>query len=251
MSAIPAGARLSSITTMWSVVLDAHDAEPQVAQAAQRRLLDRYGGSIKRYLLKATRDEDSADELYHEFVLRFLRGDYRKASPQRGSFRGYVKTVLAHLIVRHHKQKKAGEFRQMGPEVPEPAVEQSMSLAEDRDFLDSWRSELTARCWAALARDEEAGGQPYFTILQFRSAHPTMPSAEMAEALAAKFGRPLTAVGVRQSLHRARLAFARLLVEEVMQSLVDPTDEQLDQELIVLGLFEHCRPVLEERRRPR
>jgi len=43
-------------------------------------------------------------------------------------------------------------------------------LDDDRDFLESWRKELLARCWAALARDEEKGGQPQsfpLGIMQF------------------------------------------------------------------------------------
>ena len=44
------------------------------------------------------------DELYNEFAYRFLRGDYRNVNPERGRFRDYVKTVVAHLISSHQKQ---------------------------------------------------------------------------------------------------------------------------------------------------
>jgi hypothetical protein len=57
----------------------------------------------------------------------------------------------------------------------------------------------------------------------------------------------LTAVGVRQLLHRARERFADLLLEEVAQSLDAPTPELLEQELIDLRLLDCCRTALERR----
>ena len=47
--------RLSRIDTSWSVVCQAH-REGTEAAAAQRQLLERYGGAVRRYLLAATRD---------------------------------------------------------------------------------------------------------------------------------------------------------------------------------------------------
>ena len=64
---------------------------------------------------------------------------------------------------------------------------------------------------------------------------------------AARLGRPLTAAGGRQMLHRARERFADRLIEEVAHSLGDPTPERLAEELIDLGLYEHCRPAWQRR----
>jgi RNA polymerase sigma-70 factor (ECF subfamily) len=247
MSSDGSNNRLCNITTIWSMVLNSHAAEPEVAQVAQQRLLQRYGGAIKRYLLKVLGDEEAADELCHELALRFLRGDFRNVNPAEGRFRGYLKTVLINVVRRHRKKQHQQRFESMTPEVKEPAVDESVVLAEDRDFLDSWRNELLARCWAALSRDEEGGGQPYFTTLQLRAGHPDMPSPQLAALIGTRLGRSVTAVGVRQMLHRARQTFADLLIDEVANSLADPTDEQLEQELMVLGLFEHCRAALERR----
>ena len=48
-------------------------------------------------------------------------------------------------------------------------------------------------------------------------------------------------------LHRARERFADRLIEEVAHSLGDPTPERLVEELIDLGLYEHCRPAWQRR----
>ena len=68
--------------------------------------------------------------------------------------------------------------------------------------------ELLARAWEALAETDASPGRALYTVLRFRVDHPDMRSASMAEALAERLGKDLTAAGVRQTLHRAR-SFAR------------------------------------------
>jgi RNA polymerase sigma-70 factor (ECF subfamily) len=238
--------RLVSISTLWSVVFEAHDPQAEAAQAAQRQLLERYGGAVRKYLLKSTGDPEKADDLYQEFALGFLRGDYRNVHPSKGRFRDYLKTVLYHLIGRQRRQ----DYRQPRPldsAVPERGVEADPADHLDAEFLEGWRNELLARCWAALARAEQQGGRPYHSVLCFRGANPTMSSQEMARQLGDRLGRPLSPVGVRQLLHRARERFSELLVEEVAQSLAGPTPELLVEELTALGLYQHCEPAVLKR----
>jgi RNA polymerase sigma-70 factor (ECF subfamily) len=90
--------RLSRISTLWSVVCMAHRSGQEEAAAAQERLLGLYGGAIRRYLRAAVRDEDAAEELFQEFAVRFLQGRLRRADPQRGRFRDFVKGVLVHMV---------------------------------------------------------------------------------------------------------------------------------------------------------
>ena len=79
--------RLSRISTMWSLVFQAHAGKVDAAASAQNVLMQRYGGAIHRYLLGALRDADAAADLAQEFALRFVRGDFRRANPERGRFR--------------------------------------------------------------------------------------------------------------------------------------------------------------------
>ena len=82
---------LSEMSTQWAMVIQAHSDVPDDAQRAITQLLLRYAGAVHRYLLKALRDRDAADELNQEFAMRFLRGDFRHSDPTRGRFRDYVK----------------------------------------------------------------------------------------------------------------------------------------------------------------
>ena len=114
--------------------------------------------------------------------------------------------------------------------------------------MESWCDELLARAWASLAAIEAATGKPYYAVLRFRADHEKMSSPQIAEQLGPQLGKPFTAAGVRQILHRAREKFADLLLEEVTHSLQTPTVEHLEEELVELGLLEYCRPALERRR---
>src|SRR5689334_15571752 len=91
--------RLSRISTLWSAMAQAHQGPADEAAAAQRLLLERYAGAAYRYLLAAA--GDAADDLFQEFALRFLRGDFRRADPRRGRFRDYLKAALIHLAHDH------------------------------------------------------------------------------------------------------------------------------------------------------
>jgi RNA polymerase sigma-70 factor (ECF subfamily) len=234
--------RLSLISTLWSLVCRAHDGPAAEAKVARQQLLERYGGAVRRYLRAVLHDADAADEVFQEFALHLVHGGLRGADPQRGRFRNFVKGTLFHLIADYRKQQR----KWPGPLPAGSALlAQLDAVKSDRQFMDNWCDELLARAWAALAAIEAETGQLFHAVLRFRADHPEMRSPQIAAQLTAQLGRPFTAVGVRQTLHRAREKFADLLVDEVTHSLENPTVEQLEQELVELGLFDYCRPALE------
>src|SRR5688572_1234743 len=145
---------LSRIQTAWSMVRRAHGDHTAV-QSAQQTLLDRYGGAVRRYALAALRDEDAADEVFQDFALRFVRGDFGNADPDRGRFRAFVKTSVYRLIVDYQRRKKK-RFREgpMHSNLAEPIDSDDEAPADDALFQASWRDELLARCWQKL-EDEE------------------------------------------------------------------------------------------------
>jgi RNA polymerase sigma-70 factor (ECF subfamily) len=239
--------RLSRIATRWSLVSLAHRTAGDEVKAAQRQLLDDYGAAIRRYLVGAVRDEFAAEDLFQDFACRFLHGDLCGADPCRGRFRDYVKGVLFHLVADYHKKRQRLP-RQMAPDRPDPAVACAPDAEQEQAFRTSWRDELLARTWRALAAGDERPGHYFHAVLRFRADHPDLHSYEIAEQLGRELGKPLTAANVRKTLERARDRFADLLLDEIAQALADPTPEQLEEELIDLHLLDHCRPALERRR---
>jgi RNA polymerase sigma-70 factor (ECF subfamily) len=236
---------LSQIPTLWTMVDQAHGHDAAAVTAARQRLLERYGGAVKKYLLGALRDTEAADELTQEFALRFLGGKYQGADRERGRFRNFVKGVLGHLIADHFRQRQAqpgplpldGEARAPGHDPAEP----------DALFVETWRQTLLCRAWQTLAEVEAETGQPFHTVLRLRVDQPELRSAQMAEQLSARLGKPVSAAGLRQTLHRARDRFADLLLDEVVQTLGRSAAEDLEQELIELNLLTYCQEALGRR----
>jgi RNA polymerase sigma-70 factor (ECF subfamily) len=240
----PVEQRLSRITTMWSVLETAHAGAPEAARTAQEVLLRRYGGAIHRYLLAALRDPHAADDLMQEFALKLVRGAFRNADPHRGRFRDYLRTALGHLINRYRRQQHVGKQR-LSAKVPELEDVADTSKDPDAAFNESWRQELLARTWEALAEAQSN----YYEIFRCHVANPKLSSSKMAEQFSLRQGRPMSAEGFRQTLRRARDRFTILLVEEVACSLKSPTVEAIEQELQELDLLTFCQRALDRYRR--
>jgi RNA polymerase sigma-70 factor (ECF subfamily) len=242
--------RLGEISTLWGLIAEAAGSSPAAVSAAQQALLERYGGAVRRYLLGALRDPEVADDLFQEFALRFVRGDFfEKASPERGRFRNFVKTSIFNLVVDYQRRQRRRR-RSTEPLRDEPAVSPPSQTDSERDFLTSWREQLLERTWLALAEHERQTGAPYNTVLRFRAEQPLLSSSDMAEHLSIRLGKAYTVDGIRQVLHRARERFADLLVEEVVQSLESASADRLEEELSDLGLLTVCRVALQRRCRP-
>jgi RNA polymerase sigma-70 factor (ECF subfamily) len=235
-------ANLGDIATHWTVVRRAHAGSGTEADRAREELMERYSGAVYRYLRAALRDEHAADDLFQEFALRFLRGDFRNADPERGRFRDFVKTALYHLIVDHQNRRRSAPLP--AAECADPAVPNQQF---EQEFLDSWRAEILSRAWRALDESSRASGQPFYQVLRLRSEMPELSSAEMAERLGRDLGRSLTREWVRQNLRRARDRFTTLLIDEMACSLAEPSRERLEQELIDLGLYAYCQDALKQR----
>lgn len=234
-------ARLTQLTTQWTMIFRAHTGTPEDAAAAQVDLMDRYSGAIQRYLLAAVRDPEIADDLNQEFALRFLRGDFHRADPSRGRFRDFVKRALHNLVTDHWRRQKTRP-RPLGDALPDRADPSAPDPDFDRRFVESWREAVLARTWNALLALERQSGQPYHTVLALRVRRPELRSPELAELLTAKLGRPIAAGALRMALQRARDRFVGFLLEEVAAGLTDPTPEEVESELIELGLHGYVKP---------
>jgi RNA polymerase sigma factor (sigma-70 family) len=240
--------RLSRISTVWTLVLQAHKPDEESLSEAQRALMECYSGAAYRYLLGAVKDEDAAEELFQEFAIRFLRGGFRRADPQRGRFRDFLKAALINLVNDFHTREAKRRQTLHDPEMHADRA----TPAEDPDlqFIESWREELIARAWDTLADVEKAGGQPFHTLLKMHVEDPKLRSAQLAERLTGqlKLETPLTEAGVRKTLQRAREKLTSLLLDEVAHSLGGASLDEVEEELIDLGMIHYCRAALNRRR---
>ena len=236
---------LSRLQTHWSVVAQGRGESPE-AVAAKQQLLDRYFKAVRRYLIGAVRDVEVADELAQEFAVRFMRGDLHRADPNRGRFRDFVKGVLFHLIADHYRRQKRTPAGL--PDESLPDLQSTDPSADDKLFAENWRREMLDLAMTELQKHQDETGQLYYTVLQHRAREPHQRSEEMSHHLSAELGKPVNAAWVRQTLHRAREKLADFLLQEVMETLREPSFDQLEQELIDVDLLEYCRPALDKLR---
>lgn len=240
---------LGQISTVWTMVSRAHGG-PRVAEAdAQKSFMERYYGAVYRYFLAALRDPDAAQELFQEFAERFLRGSFARFDPAKGRFRDYLRMALRNMIRDHCKRQTSRSHVDLA-EIPEPTahtVDQPDALHDE--FLHSWRAEILTRAWDALRNEKRRSGLPFHIVLERNMQSPDNTSDELACELTAVLKPPKRFSGplVRKTLQLARQRYADLLVREVAQSLGNHTVEQLEQELIDLGLIGYCREALELR----
>jgi DNA-directed RNA polymerase specialized sigma24 family protein len=239
--------RLSQISTAWTLLARARGRSDDPEARAWAALIERYHEAAYRYLAAIVRDPDVAAELFQEFAVKFLRGDFGRADRARGRFRDYFKTSLRHLVSAHHR----GRATRPGPALEHPSAiadpREDDTDGSDEEFLTAWRKALLDRAWRALEVGQHDGGAPYFVALRAHTDRPDLTSAQLAEHLTATLGpaEAFTDAGVRKLLQRAREAFTDLLVEEVAGSVPTRDRDRLEQELIDLGFHGYCRRALE------
>jgi RNA polymerase sigma-70 factor (ECF subfamily) len=219
----------------------AHADSEMSAAEARRILVLRYSPAIRGYVRALARDDETADELAQDFMVRMLRGDFAGADPNRGRFRDLLKTAIRNMV-RNHWEKQ----RRRRPADFDVAELGQDDAPEDADpWLENWRRNLLEVAWSRLEEHQnEHPGSTVHTILKLRADYPEDDSKQLAERLTATLGRPIKPEAVRQQLHRARVRLAEFLVEEVADAIDQPVGERIQDELIALGLYEHIRDVL-------
>ncbi len=238
--------RLSQIETLWSVVLKAHESPSQGRDATQL-LLDRYGAAVRRYLGGALRDPVAADDLYQDFAMRFLRGDFHAANPDKGRFRNFLKTILFRMVADHHRQRQRQRSVQLDEEI-QPVDPDDDTDQRDQQFTRVWRDEMLKRAWASMAATEKETGKPWYSVMRLRVENPQLSSDEMAERLSEQLGRPISKTNLRVILHRAREQFAESLIDTIADSLTSGSIDEIEEELADLELLEYCQQALNDRR---
>lgn len=236
---------LSRISTIWTMVREAHGDETKLINAAQVRMIDRYSGAVYRYLVAVLRDRDAADEVFQEFALKLTKGGFRNADRSRGRFRDYVKVSVLRLVKDHHRRRQRQDSLRGGGQSDDVEVADDAEPNDQRmeeSFLTSCREELLGRTWQSMKSLEQQSGQLLFTVLSYRSNHPEKRSQQMADELNDRLqpDKPLTAAGIRKTLERARVQFADRLLDEVIETLDSSDPNEIEQELIDLSLHAYC-----------
>ncbi|MCA9038410.1 MAG: sigma-70 family RNA polymerase sigma factor [Planctomycetaceae bacterium] len=231
--------RLSNIETNWTELGFVHQNNDRSScvEELRRAFLLRYAGSVYNYLLKCVRDAHAADDLAQEFAIRFLRGQYINAAPDRGRFRDYLKKSLTNLA-NDFFRRKSSEQKMLGKVARD---QQTTADQPEADFDEIWRQELLGQTWNSLRDYSSASNNAYYEILRLRAELPDESMAVLSTKLTVQIdGKVPTEDWVRQTLLRARKKYGELLRCEVARTLSNADSRQIDEELAALGLLIYC-----------
>lgn len=198
--------------TRWSQLLELRDpAHPRYAEHLEK-LARQYWSPVFHYA-KALRAADAEDLTQQFFAMLLSRRDLEKLSPERGSFRGFLKTALRNFVISAARADAARP-------APPPRDEADFRSPE-RAFDQEWARGVLAEAVARLRR--ESAPVP-FEIFREHTLEET--GASYAD-LARRHG-----VGeddVRNRLREARIRLREIL-EELLRDYLAP-GQDLDAEL--------------------
>jgi RNA polymerase sigma factor (sigma-70 family) len=190
--------------TRWSQLLELRDpAHPDYARHLER-LAKQYWQPVFHYA-RALGSRDPEDVTQQFFAMLLGRRDLEKLSPDRGSFRGFLKTALRHFLL---SADRAAKIRAELP-LPKDADGRTPEEAFDREWARGVLVEATAR----LRRDS-----PPASFLIFRE-YCLEENGTTYALLARKHG--LSEDDIRNRLREARRRLREIL-EALLRDYLTP-----------------------------
>jgi len=154
--------------TAWDVVHGAAAGSTHVRRASLEELCQRYWKPLYHYLRVArAKSNDDAKDLTQAFFLWLMeREPLKRFDPQRGSFRGYIQSLLRHFVQHQdkadHSLKRGGGVRLLdldGENGPRgDALIDPQTQDPDRAFDHAWMSTLVVNAVECIRRRYNAKG---------------------------------------------------------------------------------------------
>lgn len=222
---------LDEISTRWPLI---HDPAQFVL---------RYAPAIEAYLTALVRDADKVEEIRQDFLLRVLQKGIVPPMDLKGRFRHYLKAAVRNAAITHLRKKSP---TQANAKTLDQLAIDGDSRPVEREWLDQWRRCLLDRVWEALELHERNTPDNYAcsTLRIYIDDHAAADSQEMAQRLSDRLQKPIKPEAFRKQLSRARRLFVKLLIQEVRQTLEQPTPERIEEELGEVGLLADVAPFL-------
>ena len=189
------------------------------------------------------------------FVLRYLtpmRSQLTKILGSESEADEALKILMAHLVQAGFGEHKGGKLRdflvksirscakaRMGDKVDDKERDKRLEgiTLKSKDWIRLWRNCLLERSWRALERYEHANpGTPVFAVLNAATIDRNATSQTLATRIRADRGIEIDAALVDKTLPSARAMFAQLIADEIVETLANPSSEDVKAEIKVLGI---------------
>lgn len=238
-------ARSNFPTTRWTLVLQASlgggggpAADEEVVRAAQQSLCSDYRGPVVAFALACGVPAADAEDIAHDFFVRFLGGDgFGNADQAKGKLRTYLLAALKNTIRNYFRSKRAGKRGGGHETLP---LEQVAEIAGGEDQGEKQPTHAYDRAWAENLMDraleavlESRGWRKKATL--FADLVPlidgTGDGPTVRRQICERHG--LDADALTNQLFRLR---RRLRIEvRVLISATVETEEEVDEELRYLA----------------
>lgn len=226
-------------STSWTLIRAAHG---QSWREPLQRLITLYWKPAYFYIRAAgRRGVEEAKDLTQEFFARMLeRRDWEKLTPERGSFRGFLKRALKNFVIDASRREKARKpetgilvfrFEECQDALPETGGEDP-----DGVFDREWFRTVLRESLAELERKLRASGhEEHFRVFR-RYCFPEGQEGQAAGTYAdvAKEFR-LTETDVRKRLERCRAELRKIVLEKIRDYSGEDEDVEAEYARILKG----------------
>ena len=223
------------VTTHWSVVLAAGQADTTRARDALARLCQTYWHPLYAYVRRLGQSPPDAQDLTQEFFARLLAKNYlADADATRGRFRSFLLVSLKHFLA--NEWEKARAQKRGGGQIPisiDPVAaetgchfEPADPATADKIFERRWALTLLDQVLRRLRREYVTTGREKL----FEQLKPTLTEASRSVRYAEIATRLGTSEGaVKVAVHRLRQQYRDLLRAEIADTVANPAE--VDDEL--------------------
>ena len=223
------------VTTQWSVVVAAGQADTSNAQAALERLCRAYWYPLYAYARRRGHSVEDAQDLTQAFFARLLERHWvGDADRERGRFRTFLLTAMNRFMCdewdKSRAEKRGGRACHVPLQLDDAETRYGAEPADNRTpeqyFERRWALTLLDTVLQRLRTDYEREGKGKVFLALHATLAADRESQRYAE-LAAQAG--LSEGAVKVAVHRLRKRYRHLLRDEIVQTSVAGAD--VDEEL--------------------
>ncbi|MBX9655219.1 sigma-70 family RNA polymerase sigma factor [bacterium] len=209
---------LEHISTHWTMMGD------------PAKFVLRYAPAIRKYLVVILKKEQDAEDVSQDFLMKVLTKSFSEKQVTRGRFRDFLRVAIRNAACDHLRQKHPAA-------VDQTTLEETLADRAENEWIDHWRGCLLEKAWRRLDQfQRQTNGNLYYSVLRLATDWPTADSSELATQLSQSSGTRSSPESFRQQLHRARRKFAEFIIDEIKETIRQPTKEEVAEELRELGL---------------
>jgi RNA polymerase sigma-70 factor (ECF subfamily) len=215
------------LTTHWSLVAAARDADSPQARTALAALCEAYWYPLYAFIRRQGHSMEDAHDLTQEFFARLLEKDYLGSVDRaRGTFRSFLLAACKHFLANEYDRgqaQKRGGGKTIGSldcRVAEGRYNQELAhdVTPEKLFERRWALALLQQVLARLRAEQERAGK----LALFEQLKPFLAG----EGPALRYAQPAKALGlstgaVKVAVHRLRRRYRELVYEEIARTVDD------------------------------